>query len=36
MTIPAARAGVGLRAPHYRDFLAGRPRAGWIEVHTEN
>ncbi|MES2127177.1 MAG: DUF692 family multinuclear iron-containing protein [Pseudomonadota bacterium] len=28
--------GVGLRAPHYRDFLARRPRVGWLEVHTEN
>jgi uncharacterized protein (UPF0276 family) len=41
MTVPAdmARAlgvGVGLRAPHYRQFLDQRPRAGWLEVHTEN
>ncbi|MGK5077880.1 MNIO family bufferin maturase [Janthinobacterium sp. HLX7-2] len=28
--------GVGLRAAHYRDFLERRPRAGWLEVHTEN
>jgi uncharacterized protein (UPF0276 family) len=28
--------GVGLRVPHYRDFLEGRPGVGWIEVHTEN
>lgn len=28
--------GVGLRATHYRDFLARRPRVGWLEVHTEN
>ena len=28
--------GVGLRAPHYRDFLARRPKVGWLEVHTEN
>jgi uncharacterized protein (UPF0276 family) len=30
--------GIGLRAPHYRAFLARRPApdAGWIEVHTEN
>lgn len=28
--------GVGLRAPHYRQFLAQRPRVGWLEVHTEN
>jgi len=29
-------AGVGLRAPHYRQFLEQRPRAAWLEVHTEN
>jgi len=29
-------AGVGLRAPHYRDFLESRPPVGWIEVHSEN
>jgi uncharacterized protein (UPF0276 family) len=28
--------GVGLRAPHYRQFLEQRPTAGWLEVHTEN
>jgi uncharacterized protein (UPF0276 family) len=28
--------GVGLRAPHYRDFLERRPRVDWIEVHSEN
>ncbi|OEZ45943.1 hypothetical protein JAB1_53560 [Janthinobacterium sp. MP5059B] len=31
-----ALAGVGLRAVHYRDFLARRPKVGWLEVHTEN
>ncbi|MGK5044804.1 MNIO family bufferin maturase [Janthinobacterium sp. GB4P2] len=31
-----ALAGVGLRAAHYHDFLARRPRVGWLEVHTEN
>jgi uncharacterized protein (UPF0276 family) len=31
-----ALAGVGLRAAHYRDFLARRPQVGWLEVHTEN
>jgi uncharacterized protein (UPF0276 family) len=25
-----------LRAPHYRQFLEQRPRAAWLEVHTEN
>ncbi len=29
-------AGIGLRAAHYRDFLAGRPATGWLEVHSEN
>jgi uncharacterized protein len=29
-------AGVGLRAPHYSAFLAGRQPAGWLEVHSEN
>ena len=30
------RAGIGLRAAHYRDFLATGPDVGWVEVHTEN
>jgi len=29
-------AGIGLRAPHYRDFLAARQPVGWLEVHAEN
>jgi len=32
----ADRAGIGLRAPHYRAFLDRRPAVGWVEVHTEN
>ena len=28
--------GVGLRAPHHRQFLEQRPGVGWFEVHTEN
>jgi uncharacterized protein (UPF0276 family) len=28
--------GLGLRAPHYRDFLQGRPAVDWLEVHSEN
>jgi uncharacterized protein (UPF0276 family) len=28
--------GVGLRAPHHRQFLEQRPGVGWLEVHTEN
>ncbi|WP_342119028.1 MNIO family bufferin maturase [Pseudoduganella sp. OTU4001] len=31
-----AGAGIGLRAPHYRQFLEQRPNAAWLEVHTEN
>jgi uncharacterized protein (UPF0276 family) len=27
---------VGLRAPHYRQFLEQHPRVDWLEVHTEN
>lgn len=31
-----ARAGIGLRAGHYRDFLERRPAMAWLEVHPEN
>jgi uncharacterized protein len=35
-TIPA-RAGIGLRALHWRDMIESRPAAaGWLEVHSEN
>ena len=34
-SIPS-RAGIGLRAPHYRDVLERLPRIGWLEVHSEN
>lgn len=34
-SIPA-RAGIGLRAPHYRDVLETLPDVGWFEVHSEN
>jgi uncharacterized protein (UPF0276 family) len=30
------RAGIGLRAPHYRELLRDRPPVGWVEVHSEN
>lgn len=30
------RAGIGLKAQHYREILATRPEVGWFEVHTEN
>lgn len=31
-----ARAGVGLKADHYRDILQSDPDIGWFEVHPEN
>ncbi len=31
-----ARAGIGLRAEHYRELIATRPPVGWLEVHSEN
>lgn len=34
-TLPA-NAGIGLRSVHHSDFLSGRPRAAWLEVHSEN
>jgi len=34
-TLPCI-AGIGLRAPHYREVLQQLPRAGWVEVHSEN
>jgi uncharacterized protein (UPF0276 family) len=30
------RAGIGLRAPHYREVIETRPDIGWLEVHSEN
>ncbi len=33
--VPAS-AGIGLRAPHYREILDNRPAIGWLEVHSEN
>lgn len=29
-------AGIGLRAPHYREVLENTPKLGWLEVHSEN
>ena len=29
-------AGIGLRAPHYRELVGARPAVGWLEVHSEN
>lgn len=34
-TLPAV-AGIGLRAPHYRQVLDTLPPLGWVEVHSEN
>lgn len=34
-TIPA-RAGIGLRGPHYQDVLSTLPTIAWCEVHSEN
>lgn len=31
-----SRAGIGLRAPHYRALLDTLPDIGWLEVHSEN
>lgn len=31
-----ARAGIGLRAEHYREVVTSRPAVGWFEVHSEN
>ena len=33
---PAAAAGIGLRAPHYREIAERRPPLGLLEVHSEN
>jgi uncharacterized protein (UPF0276 family) len=34
-TIPA-RAGIGLRAQHYKELLRDLPATGWLEAHSEN
>jgi uncharacterized protein (UPF0276 family) len=34
-TLPCV-AGIGLRAPHYREVLDTLPQLGWVEVHNEN
>ena len=31
-----AKTGIGLRAPHMAEIMAGRPTVGWLEVHAEN
>ncbi|HSW08520.1 DUF692 domain-containing protein [Aquabacterium sp.] len=34
--LSSSRCGIGLRAEHYRDFLARRPPVGLVEMHSEN
>lgn len=36
MAIDGVGIGIGLRAPHYRDFLEHKPKVDWLEVHSEN
>jgi len=36
MKLPLQLTGIGLRAPHYAEFLENRPAVAWIEVHSEN
>ncbi|MHB1241653.1 MAG: MNIO family bufferin maturase [Gammaproteobacteria bacterium] len=31
-----ARAGIGLRSPHYREIIETRPAVAWFELHSEN
>lgn len=31
-----AKAGIGLRTPHYREIIANQPNIGWFEAHSEN
>lgn len=35
-SVDRPRAGIGLRAEHYRDVLDQPPDIGWMEVHSEN
>lgn len=36
MPITAFTCGIGLRQPHYREFMATRPPLNFVEVHSEN
>ena len=36
VTPDMALTGIGLRQPHYRELLEGRPALGFVEVHSEN
>ena len=31
-----AQAGIGLRSQHHREVLHSKPRAAWLEIHSEN
>jgi uncharacterized protein len=35
-TLSEQHAGIGLRAPHYRELLETKPPVGWLEAHSEN
>lgn len=36
MKSPLRLTGVGLRPPHYTDFIEAKPPVAWVEVHSEN
>ncbi len=36
MSQPSDKVGVGLRHPHFFDFLNHQPSLGWLEIHSEN
>ena len=36
MTATLLLTGIGLRTPHYSEFLEKRPGVAWVEVHSEN
>ena len=35
-SFPLLGVGIGLRAPHYRDFLQQKQKVDWLEIHSEN
>ena len=36
LTTHTVNTGIGLRQPHYREFVATRPPLSFVEVHSEN
>ncbi|WP_087024678.1 DUF692 domain-containing protein [Thaumasiovibrio subtropicus] len=36
MTHLTDKVGVGLRHPHFFDFISQQPQVGWLEIHSEN